>query len=151
MNKVKGQKSSDSQFREKGNQNLAKDQLADRYFLMKNNKITAEEQYKDKPGKTCSEGNAFMVGNTKIVGNMSIIRQTRVHYMVYPLCQSTTGIKISMILPPQHWFKLQLILSSVANYLGMCLCATVKQFLRFKQQYIQNKHQFSENVYGSNF
>ena len=81
MNKVKGQKkSSDSEFREESNQNLAKDLLADRYFLMKNNKITAEEQRKDKPGKTCSKRNAFMVGN------MSIISQTRVHYMVYPLC-----------------------------------------------------------------
>ena len=66
MNKVKGQKkSSDSEFREESNQNLAKDLLADRYFLMKNNNITAEEQRKDKPGKTCSKRNAFMVGNTK--------------------------------------------------------------------------------------
>ena len=58
-------KSSDSEFREESNQNLAKDLMADRYFLMKNNKITAEDQYKDKPGKTYSKRNAFMVGNTK--------------------------------------------------------------------------------------
>ena len=42
---------------------------------------------------------------------------TNVHYIVPMFGLRANGIEISMILPPQHRFKLQLILSSVAKYL----------------------------------
>ena len=56
----------------------------------------------------------------KMVGNNMLTKQTNVYY-IYITNVRATGIEISVVLPPQHRFKLQFILSSVASYLSYVL------------------------------
>ena len=84
---------------------------------MKNNKITAEEQDTDKLGKLFSERKACGQNWLAILCLSSGRHECALHGTYV----RATGIEIPMILPPQHRFKLQLILSSVANYLSHVL------------------------------
>ena len=64
----------------------------------------------------------------------SIIRQTQMCITRYYV--RATGIDISTIFPPQHRFKLQLILSSVASYsLYICYGKTIFKDSSSQQQY----------------
>ena len=89
---------------------------------MKNNKITAEEQAMDKIGKLCSERKTLWKKNDWQHCLMSIIKSdTNMHCIIFINYVGVTGIEISMILPPQHRFKMLLILSSVAKNLSQVL------------------------------
>ena len=84
-------------------------------MLSKNNKITAEGQGVDKLGK------AFFLLRKNLWKKMAIIRKTPTCITWVPVYVRATGIEITLALPLQHRFKLQLILSSLANYISHML------------------------------